>query len=66
MPITAFLFAAWVLMLVGYFLLTWMLGAPPMWLANAIVWVALAGIPVLMLEAVGALRGLARVLFGRG
>jgi hypothetical protein len=65
MPITALLAAIWVLMLVGYFWLTWVLGAPQMWLASAVVWVALAGIPVLVLEAAGALRGLARLLFGR-
>jgi hypothetical protein len=66
MPITAFLVKLWLLMLVWFFLFTWITGAPWAWLSTAIVWLAVAALPIAVLEALGALRGLARLLFRRG
>jgi ABC-type Mn2+/Zn2+ transport system permease subunit len=65
MPITAFLAAVWAVLFLLLIVFSRNPGTVASWLATAIVWITLLGIVVMLLEAIGALRGLARLLFGR-
>jgi hypothetical protein len=65
MPITAFLAAVWVVLFLLLLVFSRSSATVASWLATAIVWLTLLGIVTMLLEAIGALRGLARLLFGR-